>query len=107
MTRFTLLTGFGVALVAETALAGQLPGTLNFRNVTNARIVSTTAEQANNEKSVEFGDFDNDNDLDVVIGNSYSDFGTRINKLYRNDDGIFQEVTGAPVTSWKIPSSLR
>jgi len=97
MIRFTLLAVLGVALATRTAPAGQLPGTLNFRNVTSARIVSTTEEQANNEKSVEFGDFDNDNDLDVVIGNSYSDFGARINKLYRNDDGIFQEVTGAPV----------
>ena len=65
----TLLGGFGVR-------AGtQLPGTLNFQNVTSSRINQTVAEFASNEKEVDFGDFDNDGDLDVVIAVAHSDFG--------------------------------
>ena len=97
MAGSTLLTGLGVALVAETILAGQPPGTLNFRNVTGARIVSMTVEITGNEKFGDFGDFDNDNDLDVLIGNSFGDFGARRNKLYRNDGGTFIEITETPV----------
>lgn len=72
-------------------------GTLNFSDVTTHKVVSTTTETANNEKAVDFGDFDQDGDLDVLIGNAYSDFGARRNKLYRNDGGVMQEVTGAPI----------
>ena len=87
----TLLGGSGVR-------AGtQLPGTLNFQNVTSSRIVETVPELAGNEKEVEFGDFDNDGDLDVVIANAHSNFDQRRNKLYRNDDGVFNEVSGAPI----------
>ena len=80
-------------------LAGepQIPGTLNFENVTGDRIVQTVTETANNEKEVDFGDFDNDSDLDVVIAVAHSDFGQRRNKLYRNDDGVFNEVSGSPI----------
>ena len=68
----------------------QIAGTLNFENVTNGRINQTVAENPNgNEKEVDFGDFDNDGDLDVVIAAANSDFGARKNKLYRNDDGVF------------------
>jgi hypothetical protein len=83
-----------VALLGGTAWAGdQVPGTLNFANETAGRIVQTQAEVASNEKEVEFGDFDNDDDLDVVIANALSDFGARKNKLYRNDAGVLNEVT--------------
>ena len=88
-----LLAAAASVLSTAQACADQLPGTLNFANVTKDRIFQTTLEVSSNEKEVEFGDFDNDNDLDVVIGNAYSDFGTRRNKLYRNDDGVFQEIT--------------
>ena len=74
-----------------------MPNTLNFANVTSDRIVWTVAETPSNEKEVDFGDFDNDGDLDVVVANAYSDFGQRRNKLYRNDDGVFNEVSGQPV----------
>ena len=75
----------------------QIPGTLNFENVTSSRINQTVSESASNEKEVDFGDFDNDGDLDVVIAVAHSDFGQRRNKLYRNDNGVFNEVSGAPI----------
>ncbi len=87
----TLLAGSGVG-------AGtQLPGTLNFQNVTSGRINQTVGEQTSNEKELDIGDFDNDGDLDVVIANAHSDFGQRRNKLYRNDDGVFVEISGPPI----------
>lgn len=81
-------------LIAPAALAGGGGHrTLNFDNVTGSRINWNVGEQANNEKEVDFGDFDNDNDLDVVVGVAHSDFGTRKNKLYRNDGGVFNEIS--------------
>ena len=77
----------------------QIPGTLNFENVTGGRIDQTVSETASNEKEVDFGDFDNDGDLDVVIAVAHSDFGQRRNKLYRNDAGVFNEVSGSPIIS--------
>jgi hypothetical protein len=85
-----------LAASASPAPAADPAGTLDFQNVTAQRIDQNVAEIANNEKEVEYGDFDNDGDLDVVIANAYSDFGTRRNKLYRNDAGVFNEISGAP-----------
>ncbi len=86
------------ALVASPspALGQQLPGTMNFKDVTATRIDQNVAELSQNEKEVEFGDFDNDNDLDVVIANAHSDFNQRKNKLYQNNGGVFVEISGAP-----------
>ena len=67
--------------------------------MSGARINQTVGELAQNEKEVDFGDFDNDGDLDVVVAVAYSDFGMRKNKLYRNDRGTFNEVSGAPIIS--------
>ncbi len=97
MSRITLFGAMLVIGVTSTALADQLPGTLNFSNVTDGRIVQTVGEMASNEKEVDFGDFDNDGDLDIVIATAHSDFGQRRNKLYRNDDGVFNEISGNPV----------
>ena len=71
--------------------------TLNFRDVTVTTINQTVPEIIDNEKKIEFGDYDNDGDLDVVVSVGRGDFGQRRNKLYRNDDGILNEVSGAPV----------
>ncbi len=76
-------------------------GALNFVDSTGA--MSSLSEPASpNEKEVEFGDYDRDGDLDVVIANGFSDFQVRRNKLYRNDlveTGSLQlvEVTGTSV----------
>ena len=98
MKRVHLVAAVLFASVA--AIVGAAPqegGTLNYWNVTGFLIHPTVVEAANNEKEVEFGDFDNDGDLDVVIATAYSDFGTRRNKLYRNDDGHFNEISGGAV----------
>jgi hypothetical protein len=85
-----------VAIFASSADA-RVPGTMNFDNVTGSSVNQTVAETAQNEKEVDYGDFDNDGDLDVLIANALSDFGQRRNKLYRNDGGVFNEVSGNPV----------
>ena len=99
MKRITMFVTAACAGVGSAASGGepQIAGTLNFENVTGGRIVQVVGELANNEKEVDFGDFDNDGDLDVVIANAQSDFNQRKNKLYRNDGGTFNEVSGAPL----------
>ena len=73
--------------------------TLDFNNVTATNVNQTIGELNNNEKEVEFGDYDNDGDMDVLLAVGQSDFGQRRNKLYRNDNGVLNEVSGAPVIS--------
>jgi hypothetical protein len=75
---------------------GRVPGTLNFQNLTPTHVNMTVAEVSTNEKEVEYGDFDNDGDLDVVMAVGMSAFGERRNKLYRNDAGVFNEISGMP-----------
>ena len=77
----------------DTALAK----TLNFRDLTSTAINQTVAEATDNEKKIDFGDYDNDGDMDVVVAVAFSDFGQRRNKLYRNDDGVLNEVSGEPI----------
>ena len=100
MLRQTLLVALLVPLTGTAALAGGLPGTLNFRNVTASRVISTTAESVSNEKAVEIGDFDEDGDLDVVIAVAFSDFGARKNKLYENVGGVMTEITTTGVINF-------
>jgi len=82
-----------ILLIASGLAYADLPGTMNFQNMSAARVNQTTAEDGSgNEKEVELGDFDEDGDIDVVVGVALSDFGDRRNKLYRNDGGILNEV---------------
>ena len=71
--------------------------TLNFTNVTSSRINQTVDEGTLNEKEVEYGDIDNDGDYDVVIAVAQSDFGRRKNKIYINNGGVFDEVSGTAI----------
>ena len=72
--------------------------TLDFENITSTNINQTVAENAGlNEKEIDFGDIDGDGDIDAVIAVAQSDFGQRRNKLYRNDNGVLNEVSGSSV----------
>lgn len=100
--RIVLLSSFAFVFLGHPVIViAQVPDffsmTLNFENVTSTRVNSTVAEIADNDKSVDFGDFDQDGDLDVVISCARSDFGQRRNKLYRNDDGLLNEVSGTEI----------
>lgn len=86
-----------VLFCAAPAPADAWRHTLSFENQTAGRVVQTVPELATNVKEVEFGDFDNDGDLDAAIAAAGGVFGTRRNKLYRNDGGIMQEVSGSPI----------
>ncbi|MCZ6811226.1 MAG: VCBS repeat-containing protein [Planctomycetota bacterium] len=93
MHRASLIMAIVFTTGGAAAFAGQLPGTLNYQNVTGDRINQTVPEAGTSEKEVEYGDFDNDGDLDVVIAVAHSDFGQRKNKMYRNDGGVFNEIS--------------
>ncbi len=68
--------------------------TLGYRNATSAMIVQTVPEIGISEKEVEIGDFDNDGDPDVLMAVARSDFTSRRNKLFRNDNNVYQEISG-------------
>ena len=81
---------------------------MNFVDVTDQFVLPTVNEQNNNEKHVEFGDIDNDGDLDVAIAVALSDFTSRRNKLYRNDNGFLMEISGSPaIPGFSIPDVAR
>ena len=84
--------------------------TLNFSDVTSTNIVQaggTQGEDSENEKEVEFGDYDNDGDIDCVMAVAFSDFGQRHNKLYRNTNGVLMEVSGPPVIDFQFTDTTR
>ncbi len=91
------LAAFSAGPLAGPAGAGTGARTMSFQNETASRVVQAVPEALNNEKEVDPGDFDNDGDLDVVIAVGHGDFGQRNNKLYRNMNGMFIEVSGPPV----------
>lgn len=66
----TVLYGAAVGSCPFDVAAGdRAAGTLNFQNVTTLRVFPTVPEVVNNEKGVEYGDFDNDGDFDGAIAN--------------------------------------
>jgi len=83
---------------AQPEIGGSIPNyrnmTLDFDNMTSTNVVQTVTEiGTNNEKEVEFGDWDNDGDVDAVLAVGFSDFTQRRNKLYRNNNGVMNEVS--------------
>ena len=85
------------ALAAQTLGDGP-PATMTFQDQSE-RIDVTVVEQGGNWKVVHAGDFDLDDDLDVVIAvaqQSDTVVRPRRNKLYRNDEGVLNEVSGSP-----------
>ncbi len=93
--RTTLSVAMLTFFVSSNADA-RVAGTMNFKNITSTNVQQTVNETPGNEKEVELGDIDNDGDMDVAMAVALSDFGTRRNKLYRNDNGVLVEISGAP-----------
>ena len=94
----TLVLVVGYSTFSFAQLPDLTEQTLSFQNVTSTNVIQTVPEiGSGTEKDIEFADYDNDGDLDVVVSTSRSDFGQRRNKLYRNDIGVLQEVSGSPV----------
>ena len=98
---FSVAAALAVLVCTQHTSFGQLPDlttqTLQYNDVTSSNVVQSVAEDAGNEKEMEFGDYDNDGDLDVVMAVARGDFSQRRNKLYRNDDGVLVEVSGSSV----------
>ena len=91
-SQFVILFLCGVGYCQDS----MLQKTLDIRDISSS-INQTVVEEPSNEKNIDFADYDNDGDLDVVMSSCLGDFGQRCNKLYRNDDGVFNEVSGVPV----------
>ncbi len=111
MSKLNLIVALLVPAAGGTALAsgdGRLPGTMNFDNVTSSRINALAEPESTNEKEVEYGDFDEDGDLDVVVANAQGDFGDRRNKLYQNNGGVFDEITlDGAIPGFSVPKVSR
>ena len=85
-----------IALMIAPAVIGQHyeAQTLDFNNVTSDNVMAIAETQGGSlEKEVEFGDIDNDGDMDCVIAVAVGAFGQRYNKLYINDGGVLNEVS--------------
>lgn len=103
MTRHSLCILCTLALVNSMvgAVGAQSPDfasqTLDFTNVTVTNVNQLPDDPNGSQKDIEFADFDNDGDLDVVIAMSRSSFGQRSNRLYVNDGGVLNDVSGTSV----------
>ena len=86
-----------VCSIGASAQESLLTRTLNFRDVSDGAVNTKFPDTMDNEKKIDFADYDNDGDLDVAISGCLGDFGQRRNKLYRNDNGVLNEVSGSPV----------
>lgn len=70
-----------------------------FMNAEGAFVDIEANLPAAREGSLEWGDFDNDNDLDLLMTGETLDSGN-VSLIYRNDDGIFTEYdAGLPLIS--------
>ena len=105
-------TTFPVAICAALILCGGVLAqdyttmTLNFDNITATNVDQNVAESGSNEKFIDFGDYDADGDVDVVMAVALGAFGQRRNKLYRNDNGVLFEVSGTSVISGFGPTDV-
>jgi hypothetical protein len=70
----------------------------NFIKVTDSQVSIDSGAS----RSVNWIDYDNDNDLDLFISNGYR-YGEN-NYLYRNDNGIFVRVYDQPIVKDSLPS---
>ena len=92
------ITRFSVSMPLASGLAlllapVDLGAQMSFRDASSDRVVQEAADLPGAEKEVELGDFDRDGDLDAVIAIAGPGKGARRNRVYRNDGGIFREVT--------------
>ena len=95
--KLTMMILLALASVGQSQEVDYTSMTLNFENVTATNVVQNAPESSSNEKLIDFGDWNNDGLMDVSIAVGDGAFGQRRNKLYRNDNGVLVEVSGAPV----------
>ena len=77
-------------LVTGSASAGAGFTSKIYRNDNGTFVdIGTTALTAVNNSAVAWGDYDVDNDLDIVLTGTQFNSPGRISKVYRNDNGVF------------------
>lgn len=87
------------------ATAGAAP--LSFTDITASAVHTTTMQSGQLDKEHTVGDFDNDGDLDVILGIADGIFGSKRNMVYRNDGGVLNEVSTALVPEFFIDTLSR
>lgn len=75
-----------------------------YRNESGAFTDINSTLEAVNNSSAEWGDYDNDGDLDIFLS-GYNTSGYSISKLYRNDSGVFVD-TGSPLIDTTYSSAV-
>lgn len=104
---FALLLGCVVALTTTNLVAQDYTTqTLSFDNITSSNL-NSDGYSGQNEKEIEFADYDLDGDLDVVVAAARGDFTQRTNKLYRNDNGVLNEVTSTVIPGFLATDTSR
>ena len=99
--KLALLTACVVCLATSNLVAQDYSTkTLSFNDITSTNLNQNVEQQASNEKEIEFADYDMDGDLDVAMAVARNDFGQRRNKLYRNDNGVLNEVTNSVISGF-------
>ncbi len=93
MMKTTIITILTTLLLTFSALRSQ-----DFTKVTN----SVVSIDSGASRSVNWIDYDNDNDLDLFISNGLA--GGQNNYLYRNDNGTFVRILDQPLVMDNLPS---